>query len=198
MGGIVDLSARHSAGVRVAPTSKLLALLAVASFLPIVVNDPRVTRHEVLLALGSIVPFCGLLGYLTPSLIDRYSHDDPRLAGKAYAINVIGCVLGPLVAGYVLLPALGARFGMLLLVAPFPILFVMLRRSSVIERSMACRNRDCVGGSGPVFAFCECQLRRGTARSAGRDSPRSLGNRRVVWRRECRSNCWSMASASRR
>ena len=118
---------------RVASTSKLLALLAVTSILPIVVNDPRVTRHEVLLALGSIVPFCGLLGYLTPRLIDRYSQDEPRLAGKAYAINVIGCVLGPLVAGYVVLPGLGARFGMLLLVAPFPILFAMLRRSPALN-----------------------------------------------------------------
>ena len=117
----------------VAPTSKLMALLAFASFIPIVVNDPRVTRHEVLLALGSIVPFCGLLGYLTPSLIDRYSKDEPRLAGRAYAINVMGSVLGPLVAGYVILPALGARFGMLLLVAPFPILFGMLRRSSELN-----------------------------------------------------------------
>jgi spermidine synthase len=115
------------------PISKLIALLAVTSFLPIVVNDPRVTRHEILLALGSIVPFCGLLGYLTPSLIDRYSGDEPRLAGKAYAINVIGSVLGPLVAGYVVLPALGARFGMLLFVAPFPILFGILRRSSALN-----------------------------------------------------------------
>ena len=114
------------------PISKLMALLAFTSFLPIVVNDPRVTRHEVLLALGSIVPFCGLLGYLTPSLIDRYSGDEPSLAGKAYAINVIGSVLGPLVAGYVVLPALGARFGMLLFVAPFPILFGILRRSSAL------------------------------------------------------------------
>ena len=118
---------------RVVSTSKLMALLAVTSILPIVVNDPRVTRHVVLVALGSIVPFCGLLGYLTPRLIDRYSQDDPRLAGKAYAINVIGCVLGPLVAGYMVLPWLGARFGMLLLVTPFPILFGMLWRSPALN-----------------------------------------------------------------
>jgi spermidine synthase len=117
----------------VAPTSKLMALLAFASFLPIILNDPRLTRHVVILALGSIAPFCALLGYLTPGLIDRYSGDDPRLAGKAYALNVIGSVLGPLIAGYVVLPALGARFGMLLLVAPFPILFAMLRRSPALN-----------------------------------------------------------------
>jgi hypothetical protein len=69
---------------------------------------------------------------LTPSLIDRHSRGNPRLAGQAYAINVIGCVMGPLFAGYTLLPALGARYGMLLLVAPFPLLFGILRRSSAL------------------------------------------------------------------
>jgi spermidine synthase len=46
---------------------------------------------------------------------------------------VIGSVLGPLVAGYILLPALGARYGMLVLVAPFAVLFGVLRRSSPVS-----------------------------------------------------------------
>ncbi len=49
-----------------------------------------------LLLLASIVPFCALLGYLTPGLIDEFAGGNPAQAGRAYAINVLGCILGPL------------------------------------------------------------------------------------------------------
>jgi len=117
---------RHVARNAVVSTAKLVALLAIASLLPIVANDARFGWHRVAVALVSIFPFCALLGYLTPGLIDRYSRDDPQRAGKAYAINVIGCVLGPLVAGYLLLPAIGARFGLVVLAVPFIFLFLRL------------------------------------------------------------------------
>jgi spermidine synthase len=44
-------------------------------------------------------------------------------------VNVIGCVLGPLVAGYLLLPALGARLGLVLLAAPFVVLLATIWKS---------------------------------------------------------------------
>ena len=110
---------RHVARHAVLSTARLMALLALTSLIPIVANDARLRWHVVAVALASILPFCAVLGYLTPGLIDRYSHDDPRRAGKAYAINVIGCVLGPLVAGYLLLPRFGARIGLVLLAVPF-------------------------------------------------------------------------------
>ena len=55
------------------------------------------------LVLG-IAPFTGLLGFLTPMLVDRRSGGDPGRAGTAYAINVLGCILGPLLAGFLLCP----------------------------------------------------------------------------------------------
>lgn len=113
----------------VASTAMLMALVAITSLIPIVANDARYGWHRVLVALISIFPFCALLGYLTPGLIDRYSRDDPQRAGKAYAINVIGCVLGPLVAGYLLLPSIGARLGLVVLALPFVVLFARLWRS---------------------------------------------------------------------
>ena len=50
-----------------------------------------------IIVLASICPFCAFLGYLTPSLIDEYAAGHPAVAGRAYALNVLGCILGPLV-----------------------------------------------------------------------------------------------------
>jgi hypothetical protein len=32
-------------------------------------------------------------------LVDRWSPGEPDLAGTAYAVNVLGCILGPLISG---------------------------------------------------------------------------------------------------
>ena len=115
----------------------LLSILSVAVFVPIVLNDLRLfisssyalaswSRAVVLL---SICPFCAALGYLTPKLIDTYGLGHPSQAGRAYALNVFGCILGPLVASYVLLPWAGERIGLVLLGAPFLLLFVMIMKS---------------------------------------------------------------------
>jgi spermidine synthase len=105
-----------------------LALLAVSSFFPVIFGDPRL--HDLLGAttspsvrgatsLLSIAPFCAILGYLTPKVIDVYSSGVPSRAGFAYALNIIGCILGPLLAGYVLLPAIGAKAALIILALPF-------------------------------------------------------------------------------
>lgn len=114
------------------PMAGLMAFLVVAVFLPIVVVDPRHVKmvwymgmdpHSALLTLASIVPFCGALGYLTPGLVDDYAKGDPQRAGTAYAINVAGCIIGPLFASYILLPHLSERYALLLLGAPFFIFY---------------------------------------------------------------------------
>ena len=162
----------------------------ITSLLPIVANDARFGWHRVAVALGSIFPFCALLGYLTPGLIDRYSRDDPQRAGKAYAINVIGCVLGPLVAGYLLLPAIGARFGLVVLAVPFIFLFRSLWTSPSLEQHAgACwlqRRR----------LRCSCCRRSviigyedAPAGHARRDSSRSHRDGGVVRRRVEESSC---------
>ena len=108
-------------------TASLISVLSIASFLPIVCNDVRFLTNTANFAgylsasvlLLSICPLCAALGYLTPSLIDEYSLGDPAAAGRAYAINVTGCILGPLAASYVLLPWLGERYGLVVLGLPF-------------------------------------------------------------------------------
>ena len=112
---------RHLAVGRVRTTGGLLLAVALFALMPVVLNDPRLFADERLravVALASILPLCAALGYLTPGLIDRASGGDPRIAGRAYALNVIGCILGPLIASYMLLPLLGAAYSLVLLSVP--------------------------------------------------------------------------------
>jgi spermidine synthase len=103
-----------------------LAILAACfALLPLLTADPRIPSPEdpdllagaLRVALG-IGPFCGVLGFLTPMLVDRWSGGDPDRAGRAYAVNAVGCILGPLVAGFLLLPVLGQRWTLILLALP--------------------------------------------------------------------------------
>jgi spermidine synthase len=111
---------------RVTPIAHVVALLSIFAFLPIL-NDPRLhTRMavDVLLVWASLFPFCMALGYLTPQIIDRYAGGRARQVGSAYAFNIIGCILGPLAAGYLLLPSVGVRIALILLALPF-LVFVL-------------------------------------------------------------------------
>jgi len=65
-----------------------------------------------------IVPFSALVGFITPAIVDRFSRGDADRAGTAYAVNIVGCVLGPLVAGFLLLPYIGERLGLFVLALP--------------------------------------------------------------------------------
>lgn len=135
----------HLAKGRVHPVFRILSFLAIFSFLPILLNDPRLTSAfspekanisielfmdaiRAVAALASIFPFCAALGYLTPRLIDEYSEGAPQPAGKAYAINIIGSIAGPLFAGYILLPHVGTRYSLLLLAIPFVIFYLYFWR----------------------------------------------------------------------
>ena len=68
--------------------------------------------------LIGIAPVAAAFGFLTPMLVDRASSGDPARAGVAYAVNVVGSILGPLVACFVLLPWLGERATMIVLALP--------------------------------------------------------------------------------
>ena len=120
------------------PTARLMGLLMVAVFLPILAVDPRWVKMDwdgdmdvlsAIIVLAGICPFCAVLGYLTPGLIDEYAAGDPAAAGKAYAVNVLGCILGPLFAGYVLLPQLSERYALILLGLPFSMFYLLLCKS---------------------------------------------------------------------
>jgi spermidine synthase len=66
--------------------------------------DPYIPIFGMLRPVLGIAPFCVVLGFLTPALVDGWSSGDADRAGTAYAINAAGCVVGPLIAGFVFLP----------------------------------------------------------------------------------------------
>jgi spermidine synthase len=93
--------------------------LAFFGLLPLLTSDVRLAMESNLRVLLGVAPFAGVIGFLTPMLVDRWSGGDPDRAGRAYAVNVVGCIVGPLLAGFFLLPWFGERVSMLLLVLPW-------------------------------------------------------------------------------
>jgi len=113
-------------GIAGAPAWNRLAVLAgVCALIPLLTADPLLAHPPrglalvgVLRAAVGIGPFCGVLGFLTPTLVDCWSRGDPNRAGKAYAVNAIGCIVGPLLAGFLLLPGLGEHWTLIVLALP--------------------------------------------------------------------------------
>jgi spermidine synthase len=88
-------------------------LLAICAVLPVAAADPTLQLLGPAfdpMRVFAIAPFCALAGFVTPLLVDSWSSGDPDRAGTAYAVNISGCLLGPLVASFALLPALGERW----------------------------------------------------------------------------------------
>jgi spermidine synthase len=106
------------------------ALLGIAGLWPLFMADWRLPLYAFFrIALG-ITAFTALAGFLTPMLVDRYSAGDPERAGMAYAANVVGCILGPLFSGFLLLPRWGERGSLLFLSLPLFLFVVPLRADS--------------------------------------------------------------------
>jgi spermidine synthase len=93
--------------------------LGLLGLLPLLTADPTTPLPTAMRVLIGLAPFSALLGFLTPMLVDRWAGNDPDRAGRAYAVNVMGCIIGPLLAGFVLLPTLGERSSLLLLALPW-------------------------------------------------------------------------------
>ena len=70
-------------------------------------------------------------------LVDRWSGGDPDRAGKAYAVNVVGCILGPLVAGFILLPLMSERWVLFAFALPWLMIGLVPRWSVGPERAAA-------------------------------------------------------------
>jgi spermidine synthase len=103
------------------PTESPLIWLVVwlAAITPLLTADMRVGIPGWLRVPLGIAAFSGLLGFLTPRLVDRYSEGDPDRAGFGYAVNVAGCILGPLLAGFLLLPYIDERYALAALALPW-------------------------------------------------------------------------------
>ncbi len=100
-------------------------LLALIGLFPIVTADPRFHVVPWLRIFLGVVPFSVLIGFLTPMLVDRWSKGDPDRAGRAYAINVLGCILGPLLSGFLLLPLFGEHVSMLFSALPWMMMAIL-------------------------------------------------------------------------
>jgi len=100
--------------------------LGFLGLLSLLAADGRIDLGSNFRVLLGVAPFAGVIGFLTPMLVDRWSGGDPDRAGRAYAVNVVGCILGPLLAGFFLLPWLGEQKSMLLFALPWFVLAIPL------------------------------------------------------------------------
>jgi predicted membrane-bound spermidine synthase len=97
----------------------LLAGLAFSVLLPLAACDTRLPVVPAAARVVALIPFSIIVGFITPMLLDRFCQGDPNRAGRGYAINIVGCVLGPLIAGFLLLPLLGERVALCAFALPW-------------------------------------------------------------------------------
>ena len=97
----------------------LWVLVTLLGVLPLLTSDIRVPISGAYRVFFGVMPVSLAIGFLTPMLIDRWSQGDPGRAGRAYALNVLGCILGPLIAGFLLLPLVGERYAIFFFLSPF-------------------------------------------------------------------------------
>jgi predicted membrane-bound spermidine synthase len=119
------------------PPALVWIALVVGAMLPAVAADPRlpgIPRFQGLFVPAgasiaavalSVAPLAGMLGFVTPWLVDRWSGGASREAGSAWALNGLGCIVGPLAGGFLLLPWIGERPALFLLSLVFAAIGVM-------------------------------------------------------------------------
>jgi spermidine synthase len=107
--------------------------LALLGMLPLLTADARIPLHPVARVFLGVMPFAGMIGFLTPMLVDRWSGGDPDRAGRAYAVNVVGCIIGPLVCGFLLLPLAGEHWSVLLFALPWFAMAFPSRRALALQ-----------------------------------------------------------------
>jgi spermidine synthase len=110
---------RHTNRDDVLERGLLWIVLGVSVLVAYLSVDPRMRVPAILRVVLGIMPFSCLVGFVTPAILDRFSRGDPDRAGRAYAINIVGCVLGPLVSGFLLLPLAGERLALCVLALPW-------------------------------------------------------------------------------
>jgi len=112
--------------------------LGLLGVLPLIASDARTQMGDLGRVVLGVAPFSAAVGFLTPMLVDRWAAGDPDRAGRAYAVNVAGCIMGPLVSGFVLLPFVGERVSLLVLAMPWLAMVTRLRASRKFQLVLAC------------------------------------------------------------
>jgi spermidine synthase len=153
----------------------LLPLVFADRGLPIPISTHRLGYaliFNIIRVVLGIVPFSGLLGFLMPMLVDHWSLGDPDRAGRAYAVNVVGSIVGPLLAGFWILPWFGDRWGLCAVSLPLFVIGLRVALGGPFKRQaarpmLAARVlfAGCDGGVGQ-FAV-RCQGLRGEVRAPG-------------------------------
>jgi spermidine synthase len=113
------------------------SMLAAAALVPLITANPGVDLSDAARLLLGLPLFTGLLGFITPMLVDQDSQGSPVVAGKAYAVNIVGCILGPLLAGFGMLPYMSERWALVILTVPWLIIGIVplfRRGTSVLAR----------------------------------------------------------------
>jgi len=95
------------------------AVVGFTVILPLLAADPRMHLGVFRRVALGVIPLAGVLGFLTPLMVDEFSGGDAEWAGSAYAVNIVGCILGPLLAGFLLLPFAGERWSLCVLALPW-------------------------------------------------------------------------------
>jgi len=123
-------------------------MLGLIALLPLLFADPRLPLPELQYTVAGfgygairaglgVTLFSGVVGFLTPMLVDRWSGGDPDRAGRAYAVNVVGSILGPLVAGFAVLPWAGERWGLCVVALPLFVIGLRMHRSPLYVACVA-------------------------------------------------------------
>jgi spermidine synthase len=110
---------RNKGYLVVAGNNVVWLCLAIAMLTPLVATLPGIPVDDVVRLFLGIGPASIILGFMTPMLVDRWSDGKPEKAGLAYAVNIAGCILGPLLAGFVVLTVVDERWALYLFSLPW-------------------------------------------------------------------------------
>jgi spermidine synthase len=99
--------------------AKLWIGLAPAALLVLASIHPALEIAPMLRIFIGVAPISFLLGVVTPSLIDKCTHSEPYKVSIAYTFNLAGCIVGPLVAGFLIIPSWGNRVASYLVAIAF-------------------------------------------------------------------------------
>ena len=116
-------------------------LLGVSVLIPLAAADPHFDLSRMQRLLLGIAPLSAVLGFVTPMLVDRWSRGKAEQAGTAYAVNVAGCILGPLLSGFILLPHLSERWVLFVYAAPWLLVAASLDTLGETAKTPAFRQR---------------------------------------------------------